>query len=229
MVNWKQMIELNDIFFDGDKRLALWCDEKGDTNDLAGVANNIIENGLGLISVLPDIVPVMWTYLEKNKVKIFARYDFRNVHKDMDADMSVLSENITKICKNGANGIQLFIKMRDFERVLDSLQTVRDDLFFGHDLCVVMDISDADVNNWDFIFQKLRDIRADAVGLFFGEDVGMRSDFIGRIYGMLQNWNFDGDVHFMFNNNVDRIDQTIRLIESMRPELMDKTHFFLEY
>ena len=229
MVNWKQMIELNDIFFDGDKRIALWCEGKGDTNDLAGVANNIIENGLGLISVLPDIVPVMWTYLEKNKVKIFARYDFRNVHKDMDTDMSVLSENITKICKNGADGIQLFIKMRDFERVLGAMRLVRDDLFFGHYLCVVMDISDVDVNNWDFIFQKLRDIRADAFGLFLGEDMGLRSDFIGRIYGMLQKWNFDGDVHFMFNNNVDRIDQTIRLIESMRPELMDKTHFFLEY
>ena len=140
---------------------------------MAGIANNIIENGLCLIYVLPDIVPVMWTYLEKNKVKIFARYDFRNVHKDMDADMSLLSENITKICKNGANGIQLFVKMRDFERVLGAMWLVRDDLFFGYDLCVVMDISDVDVNNWDFIFQKLRDIRADSFGLFFGEDTGI--------------------------------------------------------
>ena len=222
------MIELNEIFFDDDKRVSLWCDDGGDTNDWAALANNIIENKVEIISLTPKMLPFMWTCLEKNKVKIFARYDFRSVHKDIDGDMFVLAENITTLCKNGANGIQLFIKMRDFERVLNSLQTVRDDLFFGHDLCVVMDISDIDVSNWDFVFQKLTDIGAHAFGISFKEDTGIRSDFIGRIYGMLQKFDFGGDLHFMFGNNAERIDQTIRLIESLQPGLMDKTHFFLQ-
>ena len=65
--------------------------------------------------------------------------------------------------------------------------------------------------------------------LVIDEDMGNRSDFIGRIYGMLDNWDFDGDLHFIFGNNYDRIDQVIRLVESMKPELSDKLHFFLEY
>ena len=54
------------------------------------------------------------------------------------------------------------------------------------------------------------------------------SDYIGRIYGMLEKWDFEGSLHFLLNNNFDRIDQTIRLIESEKPELLDKIKFFLK-
>ena len=60
--------------------------------------------------------------------------------------------------------------MRDFEQFMDLFAKIRDDLFFGHDLCVMMDVNDVDVNNWDMIFEKLRDVRADVFGLFMGED-----------------------------------------------------------
>ena len=222
------MIELNEIFSDADKRLALFCEATMESTDLAALANNIIENSINLISVTPEMVPLMWTYLEKNKVKILARYDFRNIHKDIDNDISTLSKDITKICKSGANGVQLFIKMRDFERILDVLNTVRDDLFFGHDLCVMMDILDVDVNNWQMIFEKLCNVRANAFGVFLSEDAGIHSDFIGRIYSMLQNWNGNFELQFLLANNTERIDQSIRLIESLQPALMSKTHFFLQ-
>lgn len=119
--------------------------------------------------------------------------------------------------------------MRDFERVIDLLTVVRDDLFFEHNLCLVMDIQDIGIGDWDLVFNKLRDIRADSFGILLGEDMGNRSDFIGRIYGMLENWDFDGDLHFVLGNNFDRIDQVIRLVESIRPDLSNKLNFFLEY
>ena len=56
-----------------------------------------------------------------------------------------------------------------------------------------------------------------------------RSDFVGRVYSMLHNWNMDGELHFILNNNVDRMDQVIRLVESEKPELGDKLRFFLDY
>ena len=37
------MIEANDIFFDSDVRIALWCNAAEDTNDLAVLADSIIE------------------------------------------------------------------------------------------------------------------------------------------------------------------------------------------
>ena len=117
--------------------------------------------------------------------------------------------------------------MHDFELIMKNLQTVRDDLFFRHDLCVMMDVLDIDVNNLQMFFEKLRDVRANALGLFLSEDTGVHSDFIGRIYAILQNWDGDFELQFLLMNNPDRIDQVIRLIESLQPNLMDKTHFFL--
>ena len=223
------MIEANEIFSDSDVRVALWCDAAEDSNDLAILADSIIENKISLISVPSNIVSVLWTYLEKHNVKILARYYFEPINKNIDKDVSVLSENIVNVYKRGADGVQIFLRMRDFERFIDMLSVIRDDLFFGHDLCIIMDIQDIDVNNWDTIFQKLRDVRASVFGISLDEDMGNRSDFIGRIYGMLQKWNFDGDLHFVLKNNFDRMDQAIRLVECMCPELSEKIRFFLDY
>ena len=94
------MIEMSEIFNDSDKRLALWCDSVDDTNDLAGMADYIIQSGMKMISVPPEIVYPVWTYLEGAGVKIMTRFAFAPEHKDFDACMHDLAQNITSICKN---------------------------------------------------------------------------------------------------------------------------------
>ena len=224
------MIEMNEIFSKADTRMALWCDKAMDTNDLAVMAEYIVQEKIGLVSVLPEIVPFVWTCLEKFDVKILARYIFNPLQKTMlEEEMYALGADIKAICKKGAQGVQVFIKMRDFERFVEMMGFVRDDLFFQHSLCIALDINDIDVNNWQMIFQKLRDVRAHALVLSLNEDMGNRSDFVGRIYGMLKNWAFDGEIHFVLGNNFDRIDQVIRLIEAEKPELANRVKFFLDY
>lgn len=222
-------MEINEIFSDSDKRIAWWCDSVEDTNDLAEMADDIIKNNIHLISVPPEIVPLVWVYLEKFDVKIYTRFMVSLNHKDIDKDMSDLAKNITCVCKKGATGVQIFLNQRDFDIFIDKILPVRDDLFFGHDLSLVMDIEDIDVNNWAMIFQKLHDLRLDAFGLTLKEDMKNRSDFVGRIYGMLQNWDMDCELHLILNNNFDRMDQVIRLVETERPELSEKLRFFLDY
>ena len=229
MINWNQMIDINEIFSDSDIRLAFWCESVQDTNDLAMMADNIINENIHLISVSPAEVPLIWPYLEKSKVKILTRYVFNPIQRNIDAEIYELAANISLICKKGANGVQMFLKMHDFEQVVNMLFNVRDDLFFKHDLSLGLDISDIDINNLDSFFKKLRDIRADSLVLTLNEDMGNRSDFVGRVYALLQHWNMNGELHFILNNDYDRMDQAIRLIESERPELSEKVRFFLNY
>jgi len=223
------MIEINEIFSDSDKRVALWCEDVGDTNDLATMADYIIKSDVHFISVPFEIVPLIWVYLEKFKVQIYTRFDVSLNQKNIDADIYNLAANITSVCKKGADGIQLFVSQHDFESLVDKILPVRDDLFFGHDLSIALDIEDIDINNWGTLFQKLRDLRIKALVLTLNEDMKHRSDFVGRVYGMLQNWDIDCELHFILNNNFDRMDQVIRLVESEKPELSDKLHFFLDY
>ena len=223
------MMEANEIFSDFDKRIAVWCDGVSDTSDLANFANSIIENKVDLISVLPETVYFLWTCLEKNNVKILVRNYFAPLQKNMDKDVSALVAGISEIFKKGASGAQILVRKRDFEIFIDILKFVRDDLFFEHDLCIGFDIDDIGFSDWNMIFQRLRDIRADAICLTLNEDTGNRSDFVGRVYGMLQKWDFNGDLYFVLNNDYERMDQVIRLVESEKKELSDKIHFFLEY
>lgn len=223
------MIEINEIFSDNDKRIAFLCDETQDTNDLAVMSENIIQSGVGLISVPSSIVHDMWVYLEKTPVKILSRYDFKTNHKNIDSDMSELATNVKSVFNHGADGVQIFIKMSEFDDFIEKISLVREDLFFNKEFCLVFDIEDIDINNWDNIFKKLRFINIDTLMFSLNEDMATRSDFVGRIYGMLKNWDFDGNLHFALNNNFDRIDQVIRLIESEKPELQNRVKFFLEY
>ena len=223
------MIEMDDIFSSPDKRVAVWIEAASDTNDLAMMCEHVVSNNVSLISVPPEAISDVWTYLEKKEVKILTRYQVDSTSKSIDSDMYELGAKITSVCKNGANGVQIFIKMRDFEVFLDGLRVVRDDLFFGRDLCIAMDTEDLDISNLGFIFQKLREIRADSFVLTLNEDAGNRSDFVGRVYALLQQFNFEGELHFILGNNFDRIDQVIRLTECMRPELADRLRFFLDY
>ena len=223
------MIEMNEIFSDSDKRLAWWCDSVEDTNDLAKIADDIIRNDIHLISVPSELVPLMWVYLEKSDVKILTRFVFAPLQKNSDSEMYDLSANITRVIKQGASGVQVFTVKQHFEKFVEDISSVRDDLFFGHDLCVAMDIEDVGINDWPIVFQKLRDIRINALVLTLNEDTKYRSDFVGRVYGMLQNWSGDFELHFELHNNFDRMDQVIRLVESERPELSNKLKFFLDY
>ena len=223
------MIDLNEMFSDSNKNVALWCDSVEDVSDIAVTAENIIQMGVDLVSLPPNMVQDMWVYLEKIHVNILTRYNFFSNRKNIDEDITVLAGNIKNICKHGADGVQIFLKMNNFEDFIEKISPVKDDLFFEKDLCVCMDIIDLDVNNLESIFQKLNEIGATAIGLTLNEDTGNRSDFVGRVYAILNNWNFNGNLHFLLGNDYERIDQVIRLIESENPELQDKVKFFLEY
>ena len=223
------MIEANEIFSDSDKRIALWCNDVQDTNDLAIMCENIMESGVNLISVPDNIVENVWVYLEKSPVKILTRYNFISNRKNIDNDIANLAKNVINVCKHGADGVQIFVKMSGFEDFCEKISLIRDDLFFCKDLCIVMDIEDVDINNWSGIFEKLRAIGTNVLAFTLKEDMGGRSDFVGRIYGMLKNWEFDGELHFILDNNFDRIDQVINLIESEKPELNNRVRFFLNY
>ena len=223
------MIEANEIFSGPDERVALWFDNDDDTNGLAIMAENVISEKIKLISVAPESVEFMWTCLEKTDTKIMTRYFFYPNKKTMDSQIYDLVKDVTSIFKVGADGVQIFVKISDLDQIITNLGVVRDDLFFEHDLSVGMDICDLEISDYDVLFQKLRDIRANSLVLTLKEDAGNRSDFVGRVYGLLQNWDFDGQLHFVLNNDYDRMDQVIRLVESERPELSKKLRFFLNY
>ena len=105
-----------------------------------------------------------------------------------------------------------------------------DGLVFGYlNMEIGIDVGDIDVFEWEKLFEKLRKINASSVLFVFTKDTGKKSDFVGRIYAMLNAWNNENnfDLHFAFGQNFMRIEQVWRLVESVKPGLMQRVKFLV--
>ena len=223
------MIEIKEIFdnnLDVAKKVALWLSDKCDSAELAGAAEYMVEMNVPVVSVAPKSVPVIWPWVEKSNLKILARFD--NVGLD---DLSGLGMNVNSVFKQGANGAQLILKLSDLKRFVESVSSVRDDLFFNKDLSIGLDMFEVWPLDWAGVFENLKKLRASSLLLIMTNDTKEKSDFVGRIYSVLENWNADSnmELHVMLETSFDRAEQVYRLVAINRPELLDKLKFFVSY
>ena len=224
------MINITDIFENKDvaDKVSWWLDDNVDTTELAGAAENALSAHVLALSVVPKNVSVLWPWVEKFHVKIMPRFYLATIGVDVVAKMSV---DIKSGFKHGADGAHVIVKLNDLDRFADLMLPVRDDLFFNKDFSVGFDISEIWPLDWENVFTNLKKLRATSMLLMLTNDTGDKSDFTGRIYAALDAWDADQnmELHIMLGNSFDRAEQVYRLVAKMRPELLDKLHFWVNY
>ena len=215
--------------FDELKDVAgFWCPSGADAGDLARVVEFVTEKKLNVISVVPDSVPTIWPWLEDRFVKIMTRFYLPD-KKVTETQISDITIRINNVFKQGAHGAQIFMPYDALADLVEQTHIIRDDLFFDKELSIGIDIGDVDVFEWEKLFEDLRKINASSVLFVFTKDTGKKSDFVGRIYAMLNAWSDDNkfDLHFAFGPNFMRIEQAWRLVECMKPVLIPRVKFFV--
>ena len=75
------MIDTEIIFSEIKDMLVIECQHDQDTTDIASIAEMIIDQKIPAVSVLPESVNVLWTWLEKTPTKIMARFYLNNETK----------------------------------------------------------------------------------------------------------------------------------------------------
>lgn len=222
------MIEQSEIFDEVKDNLGLWCGTDCAGADLAAVAGVAITNKLKSVCVAPASIGPLWTWLENARVKIIGRF---YVDKKIDDEfMSGFSSDISSAFRMGADGAIVFLQMRDMEKFVNELVFVRDDLFFNKTLSVGLDICEIETNDWDKVFKLLHTVRADSLTLYMSHDDGDKSDFVGRIYAMLNTnmGDWHGALHFVFGKNIIRIDQVYRLTQQIQFNLSQTMLFWVD-
>ncbi len=224
------MIERDVIFDEFGSSVALWCGADLDAGGLARATEFVVERNVPAISVASDVIGVVWPWLENKDVKIVSRFYFPD-KKITDEQISDITMQINAAFKHGAGGAQVFLPYAGLKDLVAQTHVIRDDLFFNRDLSIGIDMADIDSCDWDDLFQNLQKINASALVLVLTKDTGKKSDFVGRIYGMLNAWNNANkfDLHFAFGPNFMRIEQVVRLIESMRPDLLKGVKFWVNF
>ncbi|MBQ8294540.1 MAG: hypothetical protein IJX89_04100 [Alphaproteobacteria bacterium] len=212
-----------DVIFDviGDVAVP-WCGADMDSGDLARVAEFVAGRNLPMVSVGVASVGTLWPWLENTNVRIISRFYLDGRKVDVD-DISDLTVQINASFKQGASGAQVFLRAAALDDLVRQTHMVRDDLFFNKELTIGLDVCDIAVDMWGDVFAGLKKINASSVLFALTRDAGDKSDFVGRIYGMLNNWDdeFRGTLQFAFGPNFMRIEQATRLVESIRPELSE--------
>lgn len=218
------MIDITGIIAQSNVRVGLWCPTADDGTELAKMVDMANLCGANVMSVTPGVIKIVWPWIENTKIKIMARFYFTD-SKSSEEIVSKLVTEINSAFKVGASGAQVFVPYRALDTFVREMRGVRDDLFFDRRLAVGLDIGEIGDSDWNNVFDSLVNVRADSVVFVLGRDTGDKSDFVGRVYSMLNKWsdNYSGDVYWMLNDNYSRFEQVVRLIQAIRPELLKRT------
>ena len=202
-----------------------WIDGT-DATDLARASDFVIAHHISTVSVDADAVPVVWPWLEGHGIKIMARI---TAARGVNAG-SMLSRAVRDVFMHGADGAMVSLTPRMLGGFSDDMCLVRDDLFFNKNLTVVLDINGIEPDGWGAVLGPLRLVRADGLLLTLGHDAGDASDFVGRVYGLLNAWGagqFDGELDFAVGPNPIRTIQASRLVQKMRPDIAERSRFYI--
>lgn len=222
------MIDKSVIFDAIGTGAALWCATDMDATDLADAVQFANARQLSDISVAPNMIQTVWPWLEGRPVKIMTRFYLEH-KKITEEHVSDITVRINSALRQGANGAQVFVGVDALGDLVEQTHVVRDDLFFNKDLSIGLDIGDIGPFDWGNVFANLRKINASSVVFAFTQDTGDKSDFVGRIYAMLNAWDLQNkfNLHFAFGPNFMRIEQAQRLVQQVRPMLMDGLRFWI--
>lgn len=224
------MIQKSMIFDLVGTKAGMWCGADMDATDLADAVHVADIQKLPVISVVPNMVQTVWPWLEESNIKIMSRFylDGKKISEDQISDITV---RINTSLRQGANGAQVFLSYGALAGLVEQTHVVRDDLFFNKDLSIGMDIGEIGPFDWADVFENLRKINASSVIFVFTRDLGDKSDFVGRLYGMLNAWNPENkfSLQFAFGPNLLRIEQAMRLVQQMRPWLMGGLRFWVNF
>ena len=224
------MIDIKEFFNNSDvtKYVSLWLPDNSDGVDLIGAAEYAVDMNVPGLSVMPLDVRVIWPWVERLKMKLISRFYVNGIGNDT---LSNLAINVKSVFRQGADGAQIIVKLSDLDRFANSLLSVRDDLFFNKDLSIGIDIFKIWPLDWANVFDVLKKLNASSLLLIMTHDDMDKSDFTGRIYAALTEWNANPnmELHVMLGDSYNRAEQVYRLVSALRPELLDKLQFFVNY
>ena len=221
------MIDEKTIFYEVRNNISMMCGDDCSGADLASAMGVAMSNKMRSVCVAPKSVPEVWPWVEKSRVKIISRFVITGAIND--DSLSELSTQINTSFRDGADGAIVFMPRRDVSKFATEIVSIRDDLFFNKTFGIGIDINEIGPFDWDELFGFLQILHADSLNLTFNDDTGDKSDFVGRVFAMLNanRGKWGGVVNFILNQNIARIDQVFRLIQNIAPDTAAKTEFFV--
>ncbi|MBO4745541.1 MAG: hypothetical protein J5613_00525 [Alphaproteobacteria bacterium] len=221
------MIKTDEIFDPIDDISCAWVPNGTEVAELAIISEMVVEKHMQYLSLPAGTVGTVWPWLENDSVGMLVRLGFANDVSQDDA-MSGLATNVTDAFRHGASGVQVFVHYADIPVFVEMMQKMRDDLFFERYFSIAINIDEVPSNDWAGVFETLKKIRPNSILILAdGDSFNPKSDFLGRVYAMLEKWDLDFALHIMFGKNMMRVSHVLRLVQKMQPKMMPDFRVFV--
>lgn len=222
------MINTKYLFDDIGAITCAWVGNSSkEETDLAAMVDFMGTNGIKTVSVPCGVVGKIWPWVEKKHTEIIGRFDFNSDNVDADSAMSNLATAINTEFKHGLTGAQIFVPLNQILQFVDEFLSVRDDLFFQRHLSVAIDVDGKVAPEWEIVFNAVNKVRADSLLIVaHGDTFNVKSDFVGRVFEMLNSWDAGCDLQMMFDNNMMRVSQVLRMVQKICPNLIPMLRVF---
>ncbi len=220
MIKYKVMIIKNINFEEFEHLIAFNCESFDEMSEYMRIADKVISTNTDLIVLRPEFLSNMWYWLEKTNTKI-------NIDLNYDQDINSMVKEIATNLKKGAGGIKINVQKKNMDEFIDLIEPVKNDLFKDKDFCLSVLLKEYEFLDWQDFNLKLKNLKPDV--LIIKTLPVPKMDFVGKIYTMLTETDFNSvkEIHFDFSNDVERIEQTWRLIQKTVPDILDKIRFYI--
>jgi hypothetical protein len=108
------------------------------------------------ISVSASAVPAVWTWLEKSNVSLVAMIAWNSEKMTPDT----LVKDMTAPLKRGSDGVQLYVKFKDMEKLTEHLREIIPEIFFDKSLSIALSLDDVPYNGWQMVFEYMEALKA---------------------------------------------------------------------
>jgi hypothetical protein len=217
------VIDFKETFEELKDNIALYCVEGMDARALIFTADAAVHNNMSAVLCDLESVNMLWTWLEKSNVKIFARI----IADEFDSDIQKITAAIHSAFKKGANGVHLIATPEVHEKLVTLLAPISSDLFFNKELILSLYLKDVFPSDYSIIFQNIQKIGATGLGLIIENSEDTSAEFYGIIDSDISD--FQGSLHIVSRDfNPQIIENIWRITKKMRPELIPSTIFFIK-
>jgi hypothetical protein len=222
------MIDYTATFQELTDNIALSCADGLDARALIFAADKAMARKVPAISCDMDSVNMLWTWLEKSGIKIYARMHIldENFDEKNPDKIGQVAATIHSAFKKGARGVQIIASPAVHEKLATALAPIAADLFFGRELILCADLADIQPHDWNGLFHNMKALGATGLGL----RIEQSENTAGAFYGMLDAYapELDGALHIISMDSAPNSMEDIwRLVKKIRPDLTERITFFV--
>ncbi len=218
----KTEINYNRTLSDIKNVLNVQCIDSDDTGDLIMASTTAVGNNIDILYLSPKSIPLVWGWTDKTHVKLYGSVDFniKTPAKQMTAIKNCLN--------SGAEGMLVSANAEEIERITQIILPLKDEIFFKRELVLGVNLNKFYFDLVPSILYCAKILNLSKLAIVIDKNINVVPWAFGFFQSLPKDVKFDIEIVFK-SDNLEQIENMLRLAESMSHDLESKIKFVVPF